>query len=132
LRLFKLVPAIAVMQPLLLYRRHTEQATANGTRMKAGLFEIARRVAAAPDRYPIADVDYIARTEFLRFFHLGIEQARAGEFDAAAESLERSLAARWTVPAGLALIGARVCRSTAGRSAFVLARRLWRSRPGRR
>jgi glycosyltransferase involved in cell wall biosynthesis len=132
LRLFRIVPAVAVMKPLLLYRQHAGQATAKATVMKVGFFEVAKRVAAAPDRYPSGDARYIARTEYLRHYRVGMQQSRLGDFDDAVESLRRSLAARPTPGAALALAGAQVCRSDAGRGAFALLRILWKRRPGRR
>jgi hypothetical protein len=132
LRLFRIVPAIVVMKPLLLYRQHAGQATAKATVMKTGFFEVAKRVAAAPDRYPPGDVRFIARTEYLRYYRVGMQQSRLGDFDDAVDSLRRSLAARRTPRATLALAGAQICRNAAGRRAFAFVRTLWKRRPGRR
>jgi GT2 family glycosyltransferase len=132
LRLFRIVPAVVVMKPLLLYRQHAGQATAKATLMKSGFFEVARRVAAAPNRYPPGDARYIGRTGYLRHYQLGMQQSRLGQFDDAVESLRRSIAARPTPGAVLALAGAQICRSAAGRGTFALVRTLWKSRPGRR
>jgi GT2 family glycosyltransferase len=131
LRLFKILPAVGIMQALLLYRRHAAQASASAASIRAGYFDVARRIAAAPQRYPAGDARYLARTEFLRYFKLGFVQARVGQFDAAASSFEQSLKARWTLRAGVALLGSRFCRSAAGRRVFVLARAAARRRPGR-
>lgn len=130
LRLFKRVPAVAVMQSLLLYRRHAAQQTANQTTFKLSVFDIAKRVASAPERYPSGDARHMAKTGYLRFYRLGIEQARRQQFEDATRSFEQSLAERWTVSAKLAVIGSRACTSTAGRRAFGLARTLWKQRPG--
>jgi glycosyltransferase involved in cell wall biosynthesis len=132
LRLFRLIPAIVVLKPLVLYRQHAGQATSNATLMRAGFFEVAKRVAAAPGRYPAGDARYIARTEYLRYYRLGMYQSRLGSFDEAILNLERSLAARWTAPAWVALAAAKICRSYPGRCTFELFRRLWKRRPGRR
>jgi GT2 family glycosyltransferase len=132
LRLFRIVPAVVVMKPLLLYRQHAGQATAKATAAKSGFFEVAQRVMAAPGRYPPGDVRYIGRTEYLRHYRVGLQQARLGHFDDAVESLRRSLASRATPGAALILGGAQICRSAAGRGAFGLVRTLWKRRPGRR
>jgi glycosyltransferase involved in cell wall biosynthesis len=132
LRLFTLVPAVAVMKPLLLYRRHALQTTQNAASMKAGFFNVALAVAATPDRYPAADVRYLARTEFVRFYDIGIEQARVGEFDEAVRNLQSSVSARWTARASAALAAARFGRSATGRRLFSFARSLWRRRPDHR
>jgi glycosyltransferase involved in cell wall biosynthesis len=132
LRLFRVVPAVVVMKPLLLYRRHAGQATAKATLMKSGFFEVARRVAAAPERYPSGDARYIGQTAYLRYYRMGMQQSRLGHFDAAVDSLSRSIAARPTAGAALALTGALMCRSPAGQGAFHFVRTLWKRRPGRR
>jgi GT2 family glycosyltransferase len=132
LRLFRIVPAVVEMQPLLLYRQHPGQATANATAAKSGFFEVARRVAAAPERYPRGDARYIGRTEYLRHYRVGMQQSRLGQFDAAVASLRCSMAARPTPPAALALAAAHICRSAPGRGTFLLVRSLWKRRPGRR
>jgi hypothetical protein len=132
LRLLKIVPAVAVMKPLLLYRQHPGQATADATLMRAGFFDVAARVAAAPDRYPLGDARYILDTEFLRYFSVGIKQARIGQFDVAVLSFQSSLKSRWSARAFFALIGSLVCRSAVGQFAFNAARTLWKSRPRRR
>ncbi len=132
LRLFAIVPAVVILRPLLLYRQHPAQATSNATRMMAGFFEVAKRVAEAPQRYPQADARYIAETEYLRFYQLGMKQARSGLFDDAEQNLAKSLAARPTLSTRVALAGARACRSGAGRRSFDLVRTLWKRRPGKR
>jgi hypothetical protein len=132
LRLFRIVPAVAVMKPLLLYRRHLGQATSQAASTKSGYFDVAARVAAAPNRYPPGDANHIANTQHLREYQLGIAQSRVGRFNDAIQTLERSLAARPTFRARLALGGSRVCRSNAGRVAFGLARDIWKRRPGKR
>jgi glycosyltransferase involved in cell wall biosynthesis len=132
LRLFTIVPAIVILQPLLLYRQHAAQATSNGTLMKAGFFEVAKRVASSPERYPPADARYIGQTEYLRYFSLGMQQARLGFFDDAEQSLRKSLAARPTRWARVALLGTQACRSGPGRRSFDLVRTLWKRRPGKR
>lgn len=132
LRLYNLVPAVVVMKPLLLYRQHAAQATSNAMSMKSGLFDVATRVAASPQRYPAADVKYIAATDYLRQYALGLKQARLGHFDAAVLSFERSCAARLTARASFALLGAQICRSAGGRFVFTTLRSLWKRRPARR
>jgi hypothetical protein len=129
LRLFKTLPAIAVMQSLLLYRRHAAQQTANQTAFTASAFDIARRVAESPRQYPLGDVRYLAANEFLRYYRLGIEHARHQRFAEAAQNLERSLAARWTAPAAVAFVASRICQSDGGHRAFTIARAAWKSRP---
>jgi glycosyltransferase involved in cell wall biosynthesis len=132
LRLYNLVPAVVVLKPLLLYRQHAAQATSNAMSMKSGLFDVALRVAASPQRYPAADVKYIAETNYLRQYTLGVKQARVGYFDAAVLSFERSRAARPTARASFALLSAQICRSTGGRFVFTKLRNLWKRRPARR
>jgi glycosyltransferase involved in cell wall biosynthesis len=132
LRLLRSVPAVAVMEPLLLYRQHARQATANATEMKAGIFEVARRVAAAPDRYPPGDAAYLARTGYLRHYRLGVQQARLGFFNDAIVSFGRSFSERPTLGAGAAYTAARLFGSGPGRAAFAFVRGLWKKRPGRR
>ncbi len=132
LRLFLIRPAIAVLESLMLYRRHAAQATADQTTMRNGFIDIASMVAAAPERYPAGDVRYLAATDFLRHYRLGLEQARHGRFDEAAASFKRSLGRRRTLRAGAALLGAQLCRTDAGRDAFDLVRALAKYRPGRR
>jgi glycosyltransferase involved in cell wall biosynthesis len=132
LRLFRIVPAVVVLKPLVLYRQHGGQATSNSTLMRTGFFEVAKRVAASPQRYPAADVRYIGRTEYLRHRRLGVYQLRLGRFQEAALSFERSLSARPTAPAALALLVAKFCGSPAGRRPFDVVRALWKRRPGRR
>lgn len=132
LRLLRIVPAVAILQPLLLYRRHVGQATAKGTLAQSGFFAVAQRVAAAPGRYPPGDVRYIASREYLREYQMGMRQSRVGQFDEAVASFERSLAARTTARARLALAGSHACRSAAGRRTFQMAQWLWHRRPGKR
>jgi len=132
LRLLRRVPAIAVMKPLLYYRRHTQQATSNGTAMKLAVLDVAARVAASPERYPAADARYIARTEHLRYRALGVEYARIGKFDCAAGSFARSLAARPTLMSTLAYVAATFCRSDIGGALYRTVKTLWKRRPGRR
>jgi glycosyltransferase involved in cell wall biosynthesis len=129
LRLFRIEPAIAVMQSLLLYRRHATQITANQTIFQAGLFDLARHVAASPERYPIADVRYMANAAYLRHYRLGVQHARLENVDDAARSFAQSFAARPTVRAALALTGATLCRSTPGRRSLHALRTLWKRRP---
>lgn len=129
LRLFNIIPAVAVLQPLLLYRRHAQQATQNTTKMKTGLLDVARRVAAAPERYPSSDVRHFARTDFLRHHQLGLAHARVGRFAEAVESFERGLASRRSTRTSLALFAARLCGTTSGRHAFNAVKRLWKARP---
>jgi len=132
LRLFAMMPAVAILRPLLLYRQHAAQATSNATRMRAGFFDVAKLVAESPHRYPPGDARYIGQTEYLRFFSLGIKQARVGLFDDAEQSLRKSFAARPSPGARVALLGARACRSGPGRRGFDFIRTLWKRRPGRR
>jgi glycosyltransferase involved in cell wall biosynthesis len=130
LRLFKLIPAVAVMRSLLFYRQHPAQASARYTDVRAATLDIARRVALSPHRYPTADVKYMPTIAYRRYYRLGIEQARREHFDDAVDSLERSLTARPTFRARVALLAARLCRSVVGRTGFRLVRHLWKRRPG--
>lgn len=132
LRLYKILPAIVIMKPLLLYRQHAAQVTTNEARMKSSLFDVAEKVAAAPDRYPPADARYLGETNYLRHLWVGMAQSRRGFFDEAVVSFKQSLAARSTAGAALALFAARACRSSAGRRTFDLVREAWKRRPGRR
>ena len=118
LRLFKVVPAVGVMRPLMMYRRHSQQQTASYIKFRLAEFDIARRMAAAPERYPAGDVRHMAETDFVRYYRLGIEHMRLEKFGEAAECFGRSLAARRTPRAAVALIGARIGMSSAGSAAF--------------
>ncbi len=129
LRLFRHVPALAVMESLLLYRRHPAQITANQRAFQTGLLALAQHVAEAPERYPLADVRHIAQAEHVRYYRLGIEQARHEEVDRAAQSFARSWAARPTLGAGLALGATQLCRSSPGRRTLSRVRRAWKRRP---
>lgn len=132
LRLLRLVPGVAVMQPLFFYRRHAGQATADAIQGKAGFFDVAARVAAAPGRYPSADVRYIARAEYARRYQLGLAQARLAHFDDAVESFERSLKCRPTARAAFGLCGSMLARSKLGRTVFSTVRTIWKRRPRKR
>lgn len=133
LRMLSVLPAVVVMKPLLYYRQHAGQGTSKtATSVKAIHFDVARRAAAAPERYPRGDVRFLARTEFLRHYRMAMLHARLGQLNEAAHHFELSLADRWTARASVALIGARIFGSAAGRFAFMTARSLWRARPGRR
>jgi glycosyltransferase involved in cell wall biosynthesis len=133
LRVFRSLPAVVVMLPLLHYRQHAGQGTSKtATRMRAGHFDVARLAAAQPARYPQGDVRYLARTDYLRHYRLGILHGRLGQFDECVTQLAASLAARWTAPAAVLLAGAKICRSGLGRRAFDAVRAAWRNRPGRR
>jgi glycosyltransferase involved in cell wall biosynthesis len=129
LRLFKILPAVGVMQSLLLYRRHAAQATAKSTAIMAGYLNVARCVAAAPYRYPVGDGRYIAASAHRRYYRLGIEQARLAQFDAAARSFGESLKARRTLRAGVALLGSQFCARPVGRRLFAITRRIVKFRP---
>jgi glycosyltransferase involved in cell wall biosynthesis len=131
LRLLKRVPAVAVMRPLLEYRQHALQATANGTAMKAGFFDVARLVAAEPGRYPEADAKHILGADYSRYRTLGVEQARIGRFNEAILSFEQSLAARWSAAAQLGYWASLACQSTWGRRTFDAIRSTWKRRPGK-
>jgi hypothetical protein len=129
LRLLHRVPAIAVMQKLLLYRQHAGQATSKAVLFTSGYFGVACLVAASPDRYPAGDVRYMARSEHLRHYRVGLAQARLGQLDDAVETFKKSLAARWSVQGALALGAARLARGGAGRTLFTAVRSSWKRRP---
>ncbi len=132
LRLLRIVPALAVMEPLTLYRHHPGQATAvNTTKMATAYFEVAARVADAPQRYRAGDAAYIARTAHLREYRLAMHLARYGDFAAAQASFARSLAQHPTPAAALGFVGARIAHSPAGRRAVEAARSVWKRRPGK-
>ncbi len=131
LRLLRNIPAVGVMEPLFLYRRHAGQATANAVWGKAGFFEVARRVAAAPDRYPPADVLHLERTDYQRHYLVGEQHARLGQLDEAVVSIRCSLKSKPTMRGRVFLIGLNVARSKIGRRVFSTIRSLWRSRPKR-
>jgi glycosyltransferase involved in cell wall biosynthesis len=126
LRLFKIVPAVAVMESLMLYRRHANQETSNAIKFKLAQFDIAQRMAAAPQKYPVGDVIHMGSTDFLRYYRLGMEQARGENFVAAIHSFKQSLAARPTVRAGAALVGAWACRTAPGHQVFIFVRAIWK------
>jgi glycosyltransferase involved in cell wall biosynthesis len=129
LRLFAIVPGIGVMRPLVLYRRHAAQVSAKPIALTAAFFEIARRVAASPSRYPRGDVRYIAGAAFLAYYRIGVLQARLGIFDEAIGSFASSLGARQTPGAWLGLVASQIGDSTGGRILFVAMRAVWRCRP---
>lgn len=132
LRLFRRIPALAVMQPLLLYRRHAAQSTASAITIPMREFEVQSRVAAAPARYPNSDVKYIAGKGFLLHYRIGICDARLGRFDESIDSFRKSLAERRTLRAAAALFASRFARGTSGRRVFELVRALLRLRRERR
>ncbi len=132
LRLFKRVPAVAIVKPLVLYRRHANQATAQGVAITAGLFDVERCVAAAPDRYPPADARFILGRAFELHYRVGISHARLGSFPEAIASFRASLASRFTLRAGVALLAARLAGSAVGRRVFARIRTIWKSRPQHR
>jgi glycosyltransferase involved in cell wall biosynthesis len=131
LRLFRRVPAIAVMRPLLLYRRHATQLSASAIGIATAEFEVQSRVAAAPARYPSADAKYICGKGFLLHCRIAICDARLGKFDEAICSCKKSLAARRTVRAAAVLIASRIARAAPGRAVFYAARALRRMKPSR-
>jgi glycosyltransferase involved in cell wall biosynthesis len=132
LRLFRLVPAVAVVRPLLFYRRHAAQVTASDIALIEREFEIQRRVAAAPERYPSADVAFSRDKDYILHFRAGVCLARLGKFDEAIVSLRKSLAARRTFRAAAVLAASRSARRGLGRSAFEALRAIRRMRPVRR
>lgn len=133
LRLFRLMPAVVIMKPLLFYRRHAQQGTQKtAVKMKAGHFDVARLVAASPEQYPVGDVRYITKTDFLRHQRMAVVHARLGNIEESVGELKLSLNARWTASAGLMLIGSRIAMSPLGGKAFRTVRSLWRRRPSRR
>ncbi len=127
IRLFKLVPAIAVMRPLLLYRRHDTQATASPTRVMTNEFALIERVVRDPDRYPIADVRYYRGKGALIHHRIGVCEARLGRFDEALASFETSFRERRTIRTFFALVAARCARNAVGRWSFVALRTLRRA-----
>jgi glycosyltransferase involved in cell wall biosynthesis len=131
LRLFRHVPAVVVMQPLLLYRRHAGQVTASAIAMINREFEIQRLVFATPERYPRADVAFLLNKGSLLHYRAGCSEARLGKFDEAIVSLRKSIAARRTLRAGAVLIASQCARGPIGQAAFKTLRsirRNWRSK----
>ncbi len=126
LRLFKCVPGIALMRSLMLYRKHPGGETANYSKFILGQFDIARRLAADPAKYPQGDVRYMATTDHVRYFRFGIELARREKFAEAADNLAKSVAARPTPLAVLALAATRICQSPLGQPGFLVARTVWK------
>ena len=127
LRLFRIVPAIAVMRPLMRYRRHDAQATASARIMISHEFALLDRVAAASERYPAADVRYYLRKRSLIHHRIGVCEARLGQFDDATASLARSLAERRTLRTFVVLAAVRIARSVPGRWCFFAARAIRRA-----
>ncbi len=127
LRLFKLVPAVAVMRPLLRYRRHEAQNTASPTRVMTYEFAMIERIAHDPARYPIADVRYYRAKSELIHHRIGVCEARLGRFDEALTSFETSFRERRTLRTFFAILAARSARNVVGRSCFVAARALRRA-----
>jgi glycosyltransferase involved in cell wall biosynthesis len=127
LRLFKLVPAIAVMRPLLRYRRHEAQNTASPTRVLTYEFAVIDRIVRDPVAYPIADVRYYSGKGALIHHRIGICEARLGRFDEALASFETSFRERRTLRTFFALVATRSARNVVGRSCFVALRALRRA-----
>ncbi len=132
LRLLQRIPAIAVMEPLLLYRRHRDQASAKLVTGMAGFVAVAQLVAARPERYPKGEVEFLARTEFLRQYRVGFAHARLGEFAEAAQYFRASLRARKSLQAYVALAASIVAGNDVGIAVVEFARRIWKARPRRR
>jgi len=127
LRLFKLVPAIAVMRPLLRYRRHEAQNTASPTRVMINEFALIDRIEHDRGRYPSADVRYYLRKGALIHHRIGVCEARLGRFDEAIASFETSLRERRTIRTFFALVATRSARNVVGRWCFVVLRALRRA-----
>jgi hypothetical protein len=127
LRLFKLVPAIAVMRPLMLYRRHDAQNTASPTRVMLNEFALIDRIEHDRGRYPSADVRYYLGKGALIHHRIGVCEARLGRFNEAIVSFETSLQERRTLRTLFALVAARSARNVVGRSCFVALRALRRA-----
>ena len=90
LRLYRRISAVAIMEPLLLYRRHAAQASAAPIAMNQGLFAVESRVLAAPERYPDVDVRNIVSRGFALHYRAGMWYARLGRFDEAVASWKRA------------------------------------------
>jgi glycosyltransferase involved in cell wall biosynthesis len=126
LRLFHVVPAIAVMRPLLRYRRHEAQNTASPTRVMTNEFKLIDRIVHDPGRYPSADVRYYLGKRALIHHRIGVCEARLGRFDEAIASFETSLRERRTLRTLSALVATRSARNVVGRACFVAVRALRR------
>ena len=127
LRLFRIVPAIAVMRPLLRYRRHEAQATSSPRRTMTHEFALIERVHAASERYPDADVRYYLRKSALIHHRIGVCEARLGRFDEAKVSLAKSLAERRTLRTFGVLGAVRIAESVPGRWCFIALRAIRRA-----
>jgi glycosyltransferase involved in cell wall biosynthesis len=127
LRLFKLVPAIAVMRPLLRYRRHEAQNTALPTRVMINEFALIDRIEHDRGRYPSADVRYYLGKGALIHHRIGVCEARLGRFDEAIASFETSLRERRTIRTFFVLVATRSARNIVGRWCFVVLRALRRA-----
>jgi glycosyltransferase involved in cell wall biosynthesis len=127
LRLFKLVPAIAVMRPLLRYRRHETQNTASPKRVMTYEFALIDRILHDPGRYPDADARYYRGKGALIHHRIGVCEARLGHFDEALASFETSFRKRRTLRTFFAIVAARSARNVVGRSCFVALRALRRA-----
>ncbi len=127
LRLFQAVPAIAVMLPLLRYRRHDAQATFAPKRVMLNEFELIDRIAQAPERYPSADVRYYLGKGSLIHHRIGVCEARLGHFDVALASFETSLRERRTLRTLFAIVATRSARNFVGRWCFLALRALRRA-----
>lgn len=131
LRLYKQAAAFVVLQPLMLYRRHSNQATSNGPLNKQGFIEVAKMVLSNPSIYPTADANNLINNIHMLHYNLGITYARLGEFDEAIKSFEDSLIIKWNLPATIALSAAQVCKSEIGRSTFTTVKTIWKKRHGK-
>jgi glycosyltransferase involved in cell wall biosynthesis len=127
LRLFKLVPAIAVMRPLLRYRRHEAQNTASPTHVMINEFALIDRIEHDRGRYPSADVRYYLGKGALIHHRIGVCEARLGRFDEAIASFETSLRERRTIRTFFVLVATRSARNIVGRWCFVVLRALRRA-----
>jgi len=127
LRLFQIVPAIAVMRPLLRYRRHDAQATFSPKRVMTHEFPLIDRIVRDPERYPSADVRYYLGKGALIHHRIGVCEARLGRFDEAIASFETSFRERRTLRTLFALVATRGARNVVGRACFVALRALRRA-----
>jgi glycosyltransferase involved in cell wall biosynthesis len=132
LRLFRHVPAIAVMQPLLFYRRHAAQVTASELAVIEREFEIRRCIAAAPERYPSADVRYSASKDSVLHYRAGLCHARIGKFDESVVRFRASMTSRPTPRAAAMLAASSCARSPLGQRMFETVRAVRRRRRKRR
>jgi glycosyltransferase involved in cell wall biosynthesis len=102
LRLSVVTFAVAVEEPVYIWRAHRDGASRARAKMQLGRASIADRVAAAPNRYPPPALEYCTSDRPKRLKRAGMLFMRAGEYRDAADALHASLRYQFDGEAALA------------------------------